>query len=55
MQVVLLVSLKKADARSTLYFSAVSQRAPNKQKHSLHHNMQQCEIREITTAKPYFD
>lgn len=55
MQVVLLGSLKKADVYATLYFSALSQKAPNKQRHNLHHNVQQCEIGEITTLKPYFD
>lgn len=55
MQVVLLGSLKKADMYVMLYFSALSRRAPNKQRQNLHHNVQQFEIREITTLKPFFD
>lgn len=55
MQVVLLGSLKKADTYVMLYFSALSQRAPNKQRQNLHHNVQQSEIGEITTLRPYFD
>lgn len=46
MQVVLLGSLKKADMYVMLYFSALSRRA---------HNVQQFEISEITTLKPFFD
>lgn len=52
MQVAFLGSLKKADTYATLYFSALSERAPNKQRRN---NMQQFQIREITTLKPYFD
>lgn len=55
MQVVLSGSLRKADMYAMLYFNALSQRGPNKQRHNQHHNMQQFEIREITTLKPYFD
>lgn len=40
---------------ATVYLSALSQRAPNKQGHNLHHNVQQFEIRAKTTLKRYFD
>lgn len=36
-------------------FSAVGQRFPNMQRHDLHHNGQQFEMKEIITLEPYFD